>query len=67
VEKVREELYVDAKARGGVLSGEHGIGLVKKPFLSLVLDNEQIELMRGIKRLFDPHGILNPGKIFDES
>jgi glycolate oxidase len=67
VEKVRGELYSDAKARGGVLSGEHGIGLVKKPFLSLVLDNEQIELMRGIKRLFDPHGILNPGKIFDES
>jgi glycolate oxidase len=67
VEKIRGELYIDAKARGGVLSGEHGIGLVKKPFLSLVLDNEQIELMRGIKRLFDPHGILNPGKIFDES
>jgi glycolate oxidase len=67
VEKIRGELYVDAKARGGVVSGEHGIGLVKKPFLSLVLDNEQIELMRGIKRLFDPHGILNPGKIFDES
>jgi glycolate oxidase len=65
VEKVREELYADAKARGGVLSGEHGIGLVKKPFLSLVLDDAQLELMRGIKRLFDPHGILNPGKIFD--
>lgn len=64
-EKVRDELYADAKARGGVISGEHGIGLVKKPFLSMVLDNGQIELMRGIKRLFDPHGILNPGKIFD--
>lgn len=65
VGKVREELYADAKARGGVLSGEHGIGLVKKPFLSLVLDEVQIELMRGIKRLFDPDNILNPGKIFD--
>jgi glycolate oxidase len=64
-EKVRGELYADAKARGGIISGEHGIGLVKKPFLSLVLDDVQVDLMRGIKRLFDPHGILNPGKIFD--
>jgi len=64
-DRVREELYADGRSRGGVISGEHGIGLVKKPFLSLVLDDVQIELMRGIKRLFDPHGILNPGKIFD--
>ncbi len=62
---VREELFRDCKARGGVISGEHGIGLVKKPFLSLVLDERQIELMRGIKRVFDPRGIMNPGKIFD--
>jgi glycolate oxidase len=62
---VRAELYADGRDRGGVISGEHGIGLVKKPFLSLVLDDVQIELMRGIKRLFDPGGILNPGKIFD--
>lgn len=62
---VREELYADCKERGGVISGEHGIGLVKKPFLSLVLDEAQVELMRSIKRLFDPHLILNPGKIFD--
>ena len=65
VDGVREELYADAKARGGVLSGEHGVGLVKKPFLSLVLDDGQVELMRGIKRVFDPRQILNPGKIFD--
>jgi glycolate oxidase len=65
VDRVREELYSDAKARGGVLSGEHGIGLVKKPFLPLVLDDGQVELMRGIKRVFDPHQILNPGKVFD--
>jgi glycolate oxidase len=65
VDRVRAELYADGRDRGGVISGEHGIGLVKKPFLSLVLDDMQIELMRGIKRLFDPGGILNPGKIFD--
>jgi glycolate oxidase len=65
VDKVRGELYADGKARGGVISGEHGIGVVKKPFLSLALDEAQVELMKGIKRVFDPHHILNPGKIFD--
>jgi len=64
-EKVREELYKDCKSRGGVISGEHGIGIVKKPYLSYVLDKETIELMRGIKTHFDPQNILNPGKIFD--
>jgi glycolate oxidase subunit GlcD len=62
---VREELFRDCRERGGVISGEHGIGLVKKPYLSIVLDERQIELMRGIKRVFDPRGIMNPGKIFD--
>ncbi len=65
VDLVREKLYADCQARGGVISGEHGIGLVKKPFLSLVVDEVQLELMKGIKKLFDPHLILNPGKIFD--
>ncbi len=65
LEHVREELYRDCKERGGVISGEHGIGIVKKPYLSYVLDEESINLMRGIKRTFDPNNILNPGKIFD--
>jgi len=65
VEAVRRELYADGLARGGAISGEHGIGLVKKPYLGLAVDAAQLELMRGIKRLFDPAGILNPGKIFD--
>lgn len=64
-EKIRGELYSDCKERGGVISGEHGIGIVKKPYLSYVLEKETIDLMRGIKKLFDPHNILNPGKIFD--
>ncbi|HOW85248.1 MAG TPA: FAD-binding oxidoreductase [Candidatus Aminicenantes bacterium] len=62
---VRQELFRDCRARGGVISGEHGIGLVKKPYLPLTLDGRQIDLMRGIKKAFDPNGIMNPGKIFD--
>jgi glycolate oxidase len=65
LENVRKELYRDCKERGGVISGEHGIGIVKKPYLSYVLDEESISLMRGIKKAFDPNNILNPGKIFD--
>ncbi len=64
-EAVRAELYADGRARGGVISGEHGIGLVKKPYLAASLSPAQIEIMRGIKRVLDPRGILNPGKIFD--
>jgi glycolate oxidase len=63
--KVREELYRDCKSRGGMISGEHGIGIVKKPYLSFVVDEGSIGLMKGIKRIFDPQNILNPGKIFD--
>ena len=65
LEKVREELYKDCKSRGGVISGEHGIGIVKKSYLSFVLDEVTIKLMKGIKKHFDPQNILNPGKIFD--
>jgi glycolate oxidase len=65
LEGVRKALYRDCKERGGVISGEHGIGIVKKPYLSYVLDEETIGLMRGIKKTFDPNNILNPGKIFD--
>jgi len=62
---IRRDLYQDCKERKGMISGEHGIGLVKKPYLSLVLDPEEIALMKGIKSFFDPNNILNPGKIFD--
>jgi glycolate oxidase len=65
LEIVRQELYRDCKEREGVISGEHGIGVVKKPYLSYVLDEESISLMKGIKKTFDPYNILNPGKIFD--
>jgi glycolate oxidase len=49
---------------GGSLSGEHGIGLSKAPYLSLELSPGEIHLMKRVKKAFDPLGILNPGKIF---
>jgi D-lactate dehydrogenase len=47
---------------GGSLSGEHGIGSEKRHFVPLEVDAPTLDLMRGLKHLFDPHGILNPGK-----
>ncbi|WP_188558868.1 FAD-binding oxidoreductase [Hymenobacter glacieicola] len=49
---------------GGTISGEHGIGLVQKQFVGIALKEANLNLMRGIKQVFDPHGIMNPGKIF---
>jgi glycolate oxidase len=51
---------------GGTISGEHGIGLVQRPYIDIALNEVQLRLMKGIKQLFDPNGILNPGKIFSE-
>jgi glycolate oxidase len=50
---------------GGTISGEHGIGLIQKSYMPVVFDSISMDLMRGIKRTFDPNNILNPGKIFD--
>jgi glycolate oxidase len=47
------------------VSGEHGIGLVQKSYLDIVFSKTQIELMKGIKKVFDPNNILNAGKVFD--
>ncbi len=49
---------------GGTLSGEHGIGWVQKPYMDIAFNAVQINLMKQIKAVFDPHGIMNPGKIF---
>lgn len=58
------ELFQLTVALGGTLSGEHGIGFVQKEYMPIKYSNVHLELMRGIKRTFDPNGILNPGKIF---
>lgn len=52
---------------GGTISGEHGIGLIQKGYMDIVFNETQLNLMRGIKRVFDPNNILNAGKIFDPS
>jgi glycolate oxidase len=59
------EVYRLSISLGGTISGEHGIGLIRKSFLPMAVDRVQIELMKGIKKVFDPNNILNPGKIFD--
>jgi glycolate oxidase len=50
---------------GGTISGEHGIGLVQKSYMDIVFNDIQLELMKGIKQVFDPNQILNKGKIFN--
>ncbi len=58
------EIFKLTVSLGGTLSGEHGIGIAKQPYMPLALGDANLNLMRGIKKVFDPHGILNPGKIF---
>ncbi len=62
-EQVREELFADAAARGGVISGEHGIGRVKRDYLEKNLGAVNVEVMRLIKHALDSENILNPGKV----
>jgi glycolate oxidase len=63
--KAIEEIIMAAVELGGVLSGEHGIGLEKKRFMRRVTDQRVLEIMKGIKRLLDPNNIMNPGKIWE--
>ncbi len=59
-----EEIYRLTLSLGGTITGEHGVGATRRRYLPMALDPAQIALMRGIKEIFDPHHILNPGKIF---
>ena len=49
----------------GSISGEHGVGLIKKPYLEYCLSKGEIELIKGLKSVFDPLNMLNPGKVVD--
>ncbi len=64
VESAMSEIFDYAIALGGTITGEHGVGLAKKPFLPRALGPANFRIMRDFKRVMDPNGILNPGKIF---
>ncbi|MBL7708576.1 MAG: FAD-binding protein [Chitinophagaceae bacterium] len=63
--KVLRELFHLVNGLGGTISGEHGIGLIQKTYMDIVYKEANLQLMRGIKKAFDPNNILNAGKIFD--
>jgi FAD/FMN-containing dehydrogenase len=65
VEEVEAAVYAVVREFGGSISAEHGIGLLKKPFLDYSRSTAEIDLMKRIKAALDPAGILNPGKVFD--
>jgi glycolate oxidase len=58
------EIFTEVVKLGGTLSGEHGIGLVQKSYMDIAFPEVTLDLMRAIKKVFDPKGILNPNKIF---
>jgi len=64
-EAALETLFDYTLKLGGTISGEHGIGITKSAFIAKEIGEVELELMKNIKRVFDPKGILNPGKIFD--
>ena len=63
--KLLTALFAAGVELGGAVSGEHGVGVAKKPYYNALEDPEKLALMRRIKTAFDPNGILNPGVIFD--
>jgi glycolate oxidase len=65
VHEAFKEIFDEAIRLGGTITGEHGIGLAKKDFLPKFAGDAQMRVMRELRRALDPHGILNPGKMFD--
>jgi glycolate oxidase len=63
LDKTLEEIFRLTCDLGGTITGEHGIGLAKAPYMNFEHDAVALDMMRAIKRLFDPHHILNPGKM----
>jgi len=61
------ELFAAALRLGGTLTGEHGVGLLKRNWLRDELGDDQFDIQRQIKAVFDPLGVLNPGKVFSVS
>ena len=65
IKELLREIYEVGISLGGTISGEHGLGFDKKGYLRMVADKNKIELMKRLKRAFDPNNIMNPGKVFD--
>jgi len=65
IPQLKKMIYETAIELGGTITGEHGIGCIRKDYLHMALSNEEIQLLKRIKKAFDPNTILNPGKIFD--
>jgi glycolate oxidase len=63
--KCLRALFELVKQLGGTISGEHGIGLIQKSYMDIIFNKKQLDLMREIKKVFDPNNILNAGKIFE--
>jgi glycolate oxidase len=62
--KAIREIFKVCVSLGGTLSGEHGIGWVQKNYMDIAFSERELALQKGIKHVFDPTGILNPGKLF---
>jgi glycolate oxidase len=67
VEEAFEEIFATAIEMGGTITGEHGVGMMKSPYLAWKLGEEGVAAMKNIKQAFDPNNIMNPGKIFAKS
>ena len=65
IDQVQRILYSETIDLGGRITAEHGVGLLRKSYLSMNLGSGQIEVLKRLKRAFDPKNVLNPGKIFD--
>lgn len=62
--ELQRKIFEATLRLGGAISGEHGIGITKAPYIGMEIKERELQLMKGIKRLFDPKGIFNPGKIY---
>ena len=62
--KAKREIFELTKSLNGMLSAEHGVGIIQKPYMDIFLGETHLAILRGIKKVFDPNGILNPQKLF---
>ena len=65
IEEAFKEIFDEAIRLGGTITGEHGVGLAKKSFLPKFLGDAQMRVHRELRKVLDPNGVLNPGKMFD--